>query len=82
MDKPFFEDFIEQLLCHCGKWPEPETVLLMDNVRFHYSDKVKRMCTDANVKFDFTPPYTPRTDPIEEFFVEVKTYVKSQSKSY
>jgi transposase len=82
MDKPTFEDFIEQLLCHCGKWPEPETVLIMDNVGFHYSDKVRRMCADVGVKWDFTPPYTPRTDPIEEFFGEVKTYMKSQRKGY
>lgn len=82
MDKPLFEDFIEQLLCHCGKWPEPETVLIMDNVAFHHSDKVRQMCVDAGVKLDFTPPYTPRTDPIEEFFGEVKTFVKSQRKSY
>src|SRR6185312_7343371 len=24
-DKTTFEDFIDQLLYHCGKWPEPET---------------------------------------------------------
>lgn len=57
-------------------------MLLMDNVGFHYSDKVKQMCADTGVKFDFTPPYTPRTDPIEEFFGEVKTHVESQRKSY
>jgi transposase InsO family protein len=82
MDKPLFEDFIEQLLCHCGKWPEPETVLVMDNVGFHYSDRVRQMCADAGVKLEFTAPYTPRTDPIEEFFGEVKTYMKSQRKNY
>jgi len=82
MDEPLFEDFIEQLLCHCGKWPEPESVLIMDNVGFHYSDKVQQMSTEAGVRLDFTPPYTPRTDPIEEYFGEVKTYVKSQRKNY
>jgi len=54
----------------------------MDNVGFHYSDKVREMYVDAGVKLDFTPPYTPRTDPIEEFFGEVKTHVKSQRKTY
>jgi hypothetical protein len=82
MDRPLFEDFIEQLLCHCGRWPDPETVLIMDNVGFHYSDRVRQMAADAGVKLDFTPPYTPRTDPIEEFFGEVKTQVKSQRKKY
>lgn len=82
MDRPLFEDFIEQLLCHCGRWPEPETILIMDNVGFHYSDRVKQMCADAGVKLDFTAPYTPRTDPIEEFFGEVKTQVKFQRTYY
>jgi hypothetical protein len=27
-DSAVFEDFIEQLLHHCGKWPEPKSVLV------------------------------------------------------
>jgi hypothetical protein len=33
-DATMFEDFIEQLLQHCGKWPEPKSVLVMDNASF------------------------------------------------
>jgi transposase len=40
------------------------------------------MCEDAGVKSDFLAPYTPRINPIEEFFGEVKTHVKSQRKSH
>jgi transposase len=40
------------------------------------------MCEIAGVEFDFLAPYTPRTNPIEEFFGEVKTRVKSQRKSH
>jgi hypothetical protein len=32
-----FEDFIEQLLQHCGKWPEPKSVIVMDNASFNHS---------------------------------------------
>lgn len=81
VDKATFEDFIDQLLHHCGKWPEPETVLIMDNVGFHYSERVQQMCQDAGVKSDFIAPYSPRTNPIEEFFGEVKAYIKSQRKA-
>jgi transposase len=31
IDSEFFEDFIEQLLPLCGRWPEPKSVLVMDN---------------------------------------------------
>jgi hypothetical protein len=57
-------------------------VLIMDNVSFHYSDTIRQMCEDAGVKLDFLAPYTPRTNPIEEFFGEVKAHVKSQRKHY
>ena len=30
-DASVFEDFIEELLQHCRKWPEPRSVLVMDN---------------------------------------------------
>lgn len=33
-DASVFEDFIEQLLQHCGKWPEPKSVIVMDNASF------------------------------------------------
>jgi len=33
-DSEVFEDFVEQLLSHCGRWPEPNSVLVMDNASF------------------------------------------------
>jgi transposase len=36
-----FEDFIEQLLLHCGKWPEPKSVLVMDNASIHRSERLE-----------------------------------------
>jgi hypothetical protein len=35
-----FENFIEQLLHHCGRWPEPNLVLVMDNASFHRTERV------------------------------------------
>jgi hypothetical protein len=82
VNKPIFEDFIEQLLRYYGRWPEPETTLIMDNVSFHYSDRIGQLCKYAGVEFDSLALYTLRTDPIEEFFGEVKTHIKSQRKSH
>jgi hypothetical protein len=39
------------------------------------------MCEGAGVKVDFLALYTPRSNPIEEFFGEVKTQITSQRKS-
>lgn len=38
-DAVTFEDFINQLLHHYGRWPEPDSVLVMDNATIHYIRK-------------------------------------------
>jgi transposase len=75
-DGPMFEDFIEQLLQHCGKWPAPKSVLVMDNASFHHTEKIKDVCLNAGVKLVYLPPYSPDLNPIEEFFSELKAYIK------
>jgi hypothetical protein len=42
-DASVFEYFNEQLLRHCGKWPDPMSVLVMDNASFHHSDRIEQM---------------------------------------
>jgi transposase len=75
-DGAVFEDFIEQLLPLCGKWPEPKSVLVMDNASFHHTERITQMCYDAGVKLLYLPPYSPDLNPIEEFFAELKAFIK------
>ena len=75
-DAAMFEDFVDQLLQHCGKWPEPKSVLVMDNASFHHSERITQMCVDAGVKLLYLPPYSPDLNPIEEFFAELKGFIK------
>lgn len=49
-DSEAFEDFIELLLQHCGRWPEPKSVLVMDNASFHRTDRILQLCEEAGVK--------------------------------
>ena len=67
------QDFIKQLLRHCGQWPELETVLVMDNAGFYDAEKITQMCKDVGVKVEFLAPYSPITNPIEEFLGKFKT---------
>jgi hypothetical protein len=48
-DSAMFEDFIEQLLHHCGRYPEPNSVLVMDNASFHRCERIEQMCHAAGV---------------------------------
>jgi hypothetical protein len=40
-DSSMFEDFIEQLLHYCGRWAESKSVVIMDNVPFHRTKRIK-----------------------------------------
>ena len=44
-----FEGFIERLLPHCGRFPEPRSVLIMDNASWHFFPNIIRMCDTAGV---------------------------------
>jgi transposase len=81
-DSAVFEDFVEELLEHCGRWPEPRSVLVMDNASFHRSERVKMMCDEAGVKLVFLPPYSPDLNPIEEFFSDLKRFIKKNWQAY
>ena len=54
----------------------------MDNASFHCSDRIKQMCLDAGVKLVYLPPYSPDFSPIEEFFSELKAFIKRKWKEY
>ncbi|KAJ6441866.1 spc7 protein [Purpureocillium lavendulum] len=72
-----FEDFVAQLLQHCGRFPEPRSVLIWDNASWHMSEKIQQMCDEAGVLIVPLPPYTPWRNPIEEFFAELKACIKA-----
>ena len=40
------------------------------------------MCRDAGVKLIYLPPYSPDFNPIEEFFAELKAFIKRHWQSY
>jgi transposase len=81
-DGAVFEDYIEQLLQHCGRWPEPRSVLVMDNASFHHTERIAQICADAGVKLMYLPPYSPDLNPIEEFFAELKAFIKRSWSTY
>jgi transposase len=48
----------------------------MDNASFHHTDGILQMCEDAGVILLYLPPYSPDLNPIEEFFAELKAFIK------
>jgi len=76
MDAGVFEDFLDQLLRNCGKWPEPKSVLVMDNASFHHSERIAQMCANAGVKLIYLPPYSSDLNPIGELFSRLKSFIR------
>ena len=54
----------------------------MDNASIHHTARIKQMCRDAGVKLIYLPPYSPDFNPIEEFFAELKAFIKHHWQSY
>lgn len=57
-DGDVFKDFIKRLLQHCNQWPEPMSVLIMDNASFHHMVKIQQLCSDSGVKLIYHPLFT------------------------
>jgi transposase len=45
----------------------------MDNASIHHTERIEQMCRDTGVKL---PPYSPDLNPIEDFFAELKAFIK------
>ena len=75
-DAVVFEHFIRELLPYCGRFPAPKSVLIMDNASIHHSDAVTTLCREAGVLLIYLPPYSPDMNPIEEFFAQLKRFIK------
>ncbi|KAM9873756.1 TPR domain-containing protein [Verticillium dahliae] len=73
---PCSKGFIEQLLPHCGPWPESKSVLVMDNASFHHSDRIEELCLVAGVRLLYLPPYSSDLNPVEKFFPKFKGFIK------
>lgn len=63
-------------------WPQKNSVLILDNAPIHHAARIKQMCRDIGVKLVYLPPYSPDLNPIEEFFAELKAFLKRNWQKY
>ena len=82
IDAAIFEEFVTLVLPHCNPFPSEHSVLVMDNASIHRSERIEQMCRDAGVILIYLPPYSPDLNPIEEFFAELKAFIKRHWKIY
>ena len=51
----------------------------MDNAVIHRSKIIKQIIEESNNKLLYSVPYHPETNAIEEFFSQLKHYIKKES---
>lgn len=72
------KEFIEFIDKHIKNKYVNHTILL-DNASFHRSNNIKSKILSTNNTYKYTIPYHPETNPIEEFFNQLKHYIKLES---
>lgn len=69
--KEFYKKFIK------GKYKK--NLILLDNARPHKAKIVQEEIKDSTNHLLYTVPYHPETNPIEEFFSQLKHYLRKES---
>jgi len=54
-------------------------LIVMDNAMFHKSPEVKKAVEESGNKILYSVAYYPRSNPIEQYFNQVKHYIKKES---
>ena len=57
-------------------YPGDHSVMVLDNCRIHHNVEFKEMIENAGGYTLYTPPYTPKHNPIELVFSKVKAWLK------
>ena len=73
MNKNLFETYVETQLVPTLS---PGDVVVLDNVAFHKSQKVKAIVKQAGAWLLFLPPYSPDLNPIEMAFSKLKALLR------
>ena len=69
-----FADFLSRVKLS----DEEKYYLLLDNIRFHHSNKVKELLASKNIEPRYIVASNPYLNPVEEIFNVIKQYVRKQ----
>ena len=67
---------LHRLLPVCTPYPGPNSVLILDNVRFHKYAPFRLICSFAGVRLVFLPPYSPHLNVVELVFNVLKQHLR------
>ncbi len=74
IDRAAFDAYISDRL---GPTLQPGQIVVVDNLKVHYSDRAREAIEARGAQLWYLPPYSPDYNPIEEAFSKVKTFLRS-----
>jgi transposase len=71
-----FLTYVQEILCPCLR---PGQVVILDNLKPHKADEVRKAIEAVGAKIEYLPPYSPDFSPIEECWSKVKVLIRAQA---
>lgn len=78
-DKGIFECYVEQILI---KNLQTGQVVVLDNINFHKTPKVKTLIESVGCKVLYLPTYSPDFNPIEHYWFKIKHNIRKISYEF
>lgn len=72
-----FTAYVEQFLVPTLK---PGDIVILDNLRSHKGEAVRRAIRATGARLLFLPPYSPDLNPIEQVFAKLKTLLRKAAE--
>ena len=80
VNEHIFSEYLIQLFCDLQYSGISKALLIMDNVRFHKTERILNLVAETNHSLLFLPPYSPFLNPIEELFNQIKILVRKENQ--
>lgn len=72
-----FEGFLKhRLFPVMNRYPEANSVLVMDNARIHHGGRIAELAAERGIRIIYLPPYSPDFNPIEKAFSVLKSHFR------
>jgi transposase len=72
----FFSWVVNELLPYLNPFPQPRSVICLDNLNVHLDRRVRQALEDKGCLIKFLPPYSPDCSPIELTFSILKAWMR------
>ncbi|WHQ47122.1 MAG: transposase [Candidatus Midichloria sp.] len=78
-DKDIFETYVETMLI---KELKAGQTVVLDNIDFHKTAKVKLLIESVSCKVSYLPTYSPDLNPIEYYRFKIKNEIRKTIESF